>query len=113
MGICMGTMRLLTLTAYKNQLQMRIQGVTENLMGIQSQLDELVTMGADLDPDSDTLKDLKIKKEELNLVEKKLEQMQKQFQSQLEAVNQEINSCQQMLSNDIQSGIFSYGLGGR
>lgn len=113
MGVVASTMRLLILTAYKNQLEMRVQGVTENLVGLQSQIDELVTIGADLDPDSDALKELKVKKERLNLIEKKLEMMQKQFQAKLEAVNQEIQSCQQMLSGNIQSGIFSYSLGGR
>ncbi len=113
MGLIASSMRLLTLTAYKNQLEMRIQSVTESLIGLQSQIDELVTIGADLDPDSDALKDLKVKKERLNLIEKKLEMQQKQFQTQLEAVNQEIQSCQQLVSSTIQSGIFGYSLGGR
>ena len=111
MGLVASTMRLLTLTAQKNQLEMRIQSVTENLAGLQAEINDLVSIGADLDADSDALKDLKAKKERLNLVEKKLEMMQKQFQAQLEAVNQEIQGCQQMLSGNIQSGIFSYTLG--
>lgn len=106
-------MRLQTLIAYKNQLEMRIQSVTESMVGLQSQADELVTIGADLDPDSDALKELKVKKERLNLIEKKLEMQQKQFQTQLEAITQEIQSCQQMVQNNIQSGMFSYTLGGR
>ena len=73
----------------------------------------MVSIGADLDPDSDALKELKVKKERLNTIEKKLEMQQKQFQTQLEAVNQEIQSCQQMLVGNIQSGIFGYSLGGR
>ena len=113
MGLIASSMRLLTLTAYKNELEIRIQSVTENLIGLQSQTDELVSIGADLDPDSDALKELKVKKERLNLIEKKLEMQQKQFQTQLEAVNQEIQSCQQMLVGNIQSGIFGYSLGGR
>lgn len=113
MGLIAASMRLQTLIAYKNQLEMRIQSVTESMVGLQSQADELVTIGADLDPDSDALKDLKIKKERLNLIEKKLEMQQKQFQTQLEAITQEIQSCQQMVQNNIQSGMFSYTLGGR
>ena len=112
MGLIASTMRLLTLTAYKNQLEMRVQSVTESLVGLQSQIDELVSIGADLDPDSDALKDLKVKKERLNLIEKKLEMQQKQFQAKLEAVNQEMQSCQQMLSGNIQSGMFKYTLNG-
>ncbi len=113
MGLIAASMRLQTLIAYKNQLEMRIQSVTESMVGLQSQADELVTIGADLDPDSDALKDLKVKKERLNLIEKKLEMQQKQFQTQLEAITQEIQSCQQMVQNNIQSGMFSYTLGGR
>ena len=94
MGLIAASMRLQTLIAYKNQLEMRIQSVTESMVGLQSQADELVTIGADLDPDSDALKDLKVKKERLNLIEKKLEMQQKQFQTQLEAITQEIQSCQ-------------------
>ena len=104
-------MRLLTLTAYKNSLEMRIQSVTENMMGLQEQIDELVTIGADLGTDSDKLKHLKAKKERLNLIEKKLEMQQKQFQTQLEAVNQEIQSCQQSVTQNVQ-GLFSYSLSG-
>ena len=92
---------------------MRVQGVTENLVAIQSQANELVEIGTDLDPDSVALKDLNAKKERLNLIEKKLEMQQKQFQAQLEEVNQELQSCQQMLAGTIQSGIFGYSLGGR
>ena len=113
MGLIAASMRLQTLIAYKNQLEMRIQSVTESMVGLQSQADELVTIGVDLDPDSDALKDLKVKKERLNLIEKKLEMQQKQFQTQLEAITQEIQSCQQMVQNNIQSGMFSYTLGGR
>ena len=113
MGLIAASMRLQTLIAYKNQLEMRIQSVTESMVGLQSQADELGTIGADLDPDSDALKDLKVKKERLNLIEKKLEMQQKQFQTQLEAITQEIQSCQQMVQNNIQSGMFSYTLGGR
>lgn len=113
MGLIASSMRLQTLIAYKNSLEMRIQSVTENMMGLQDQIDELVTIGADLDPDSDSLKELKVKKERLNLIEKKLEMQQKQFQTQLEAVNQEIQSCQQMVVQNIQGGMFSYSLGGR
>ena len=113
MGLIAASMRLQTLIAYKNQLEMRIQSVTESMVGLQSQADELVTIGADLDPDSDALKDFKVKKERLNLIEKKLEMQQKQFQTQLEAITQEIQSCQQMVQNNIQSGMFSYTLGGR
>mgnify|MGYP000342881248 CR=1 FL=1 len=109
MGLIAASMRLQTLIAYKNQLEMRIQSVTESMVGLQSQADELVTIGADLDPDSDALKDLKVKKERLNLIEKKLEMQQ----TQLEAITQEIQSCQQMVQNNIQSGMFSYTLGGR
>lgn len=112
MGLVASTMRLMTLTAYKNELEMRIHSVTENLVAIQSQADELISIGTDLDPDSVALKDLNAKKERLNLVEKKLEMEQKQFQAQLDAVNQELQSCQQALAGTIQSGIFSYSLGG-
>ena len=113
MGLIAASMRLQTLIAYKNQLEIRIQSVTESMVGLQSQADELVTIGADLDPHSDALKDLKVKKERLYLIEKKLEMQQKQFQTQLEAITQEIQSCQQMVQNNIQSGMFSYTLGGR
>jgi hypothetical protein len=112
MGLVASTMRMMCLTAYKNQLEMRIQGVTENLVAIQEQANELVTIGTDLDPDSVALKDLNAKKERLNLIEKKLEMEQKQFQAQIEEVNQELQACQQALSTTIQSGIFGYTLGG-
>ena len=36
---------------------------------------------------------------------------QKLLQARLQEVMQEMQSCQQMLGADIQSGLFSYGMG--
>jgi len=103
MAVLANSMRLQTLISYRNQLEMRLQGVTEDMMALQSQVDELVSIGSDLDPDSESLKELKVKKERLNLIEKKLEVQQKQWQAKLEAVNQEIQGCEQNLSKSIQN----------
>lgn len=112
MAVLANSMRLQTLISYRNQLEMRLQGVTEDMSALQSQVDELLSIGSDLDPDSETLKELKIKKERLNLIEKKLEVQQKQWQAKLEAVNQEIQGCEQNLSKSIEAA-YTNSLAGR
>ena len=45
------------------------------------------------------------------MIEKRIDQQMKALQARLQEVMQEMQACQQMLGADIQSGLFSYGMG--
>ena len=90
MGVLASTMRLMTLTA---------------------QITEDEEFYNDLDPQSPTARSMATEKKRLNQLEKKLEVEQKALQTRLQQVLQEMQACQQMLGADIQSGMFSYGMG--
>ena len=111
MGVLASTMRLMTLTATKNDLEFRLMGITEKMSALTAQICDLDEYNGSLDPDSATVRTLETKKKRLNQLEKKLDMQQKLLQARLQEVMQEMQSCQQMLGADIQSGLFSYGMG--
>ncbi len=111
MGVLASTMRLMTLTATKNDLEFQLMSITERMSALTAQIGECDEFCGDLDPDSPTVRTLETKKKRLNEMERKLDMRQKLLQARLQQVMQEMQACQQMLGADIQSGIFSYGMG--
>ena len=111
MGVLAATMRLMTLTATKNDLEFRLMGITERMSALTAQIAEKDEFCSDLDPESETVRTLEAEKKRLNQLERKLDMEQKMLQARLQQVMQEMQACQQMLGADIQSGMFSYGMG--
>ena len=111
MGVLASTMRLMTLTATKNDLEFRLMGITERMAALTAQIAEKDEFMADLDPESVTVRQMESEKKRLNQLEKKLDMEQRMLQARLQQVMQEMQACQQMLGADIQSGMFSYGMG--
>ncbi len=111
MGVLASTMRLMTLTATKNYLEFKLASNTEKMAALTAQITEDEEFYNDLDPQSPTARSMATEKKRLNQLEKKLEVEQKALQTRLQQVLQEMQACQQMLGADIQSGMFSYGMG--
>ncbi|MBO6271370.1 hypothetical protein J6O48_01170 [bacterium] len=111
MGVLASTMRLMTLTATKNDLEFRLMSITEKMSALTAQIAEKDEFCADLDPESTTVRQMEAEKKRLNELERKLDMQQKMLQARLQQVMQEMQACQQMLGADIQSGMFSYGMG--
>jgi len=111
MGVLASTMRLMTLTSTKNYLEFQLQEKTEEMAVLTKQITENDDFYGDLDPESPTARSLAAQKKKLNMIEKRIDQQMKALQARLQEVMQEMQACQQMLGADIQSGLFSYGMG--
>lgn len=111
MGVALAQLRMMYLTLRRNDLEYKVQLVTQTQMGLSRSLDGLINLETDLDPDSPELKVLQQRKQRLQGVEKKLEMQMQRYQSQLKMVETEFQSAQKMLDKNIQRS-FTYG-GGR
>ena len=111
MGVIASTMRLMTLTCTKNYLEFKLASNTEKMSVLTAKITENEEFFGSLDPESPQMSEYRVKKAEYNELEKKLEMEQKMLQTRLQQVMQEMQACQQMLGADIQSGMFSYGMG--
>lgn len=114
MGILATTMRLMILTNSKNDYEMRLMDLAQKISGVTSQIADIDEFNCGLDPNDKEVRKLEAEKKKLNQYEKQLENQQKIWQTQLQEITQEMQACQQMLSQNIQSsGFFTYGLGQR
>jgi hypothetical protein len=103
--------RSLCLIFMQHDLENKIMLITETKMGLANSVNSLLTVGTDLDPDSPEMKKLELRKQKLQLIEKKLDAELQQYQTKLKMVETEMEAVKHMLDRDIQRS-FSYG-GGR
>lgn len=114
MGVLASQMRLMTLIATRNNLEFRALSITEKMNKLMVQIAECDEFMGDLDPNSPEIQTMNTEKRRLNEYEKKLQMQQQAIQTRLQQVVSEIGACQNMLNAGIQqSGLFTYGMGGR
>ncbi|MCR5265150.1 MAG: hypothetical protein K6E29_00980 [Cyanobacteria bacterium RUI128] len=112
MGIIASTMRLMTLTNTKNYLEYKLASNTEKMGVLTAKVTENEEFYGSLDPESPEMSQYRIRKAELNEMEKKLDAEQKMLQTRLQQVATEMEACQRLLYEGIQrSGMFTYGMG--
>lgn len=110
MGLISSQIRVAFLTLYRSDLEFRIQMLTQTRLQLSSSVNELVSVGTDLDPDSPEMKVLNSRQERLKMIDQKLDAELKRFQNQLQAVDTEIDSAQKFVDKNIKS-TFSYAGG--
>ncbi len=108
MGAISSLLRLTYLTNYRLDLEYKMQLITTAKLNLSAGINELVSVGTDLDPDSPEVKALEKKKERLYLVEKRLEERRLRYETQLKMVEGEMESVRSQLDKNIQ---MSYGGG--
>lgn len=108
MGLAAATFRLMYLNSFKHELENKITIVTESKLSLTKTISELTSASTDMDPESEVTKQLNQRKERLNALDKKLDDQMQLYNSQLEMVNTELQSCQKMQADSIKSS-FSYG----
>lgn len=108
MGLLIATIRKQYLLAYRNELEYKIQLITQSKMSLSQSVSDLLHAGTDLDPENPVVKQLEQRKEKLNLLEKKLDLQMAEYQEKLKMVEAEIQSCETMFDKSVQSA-FSYG----
>jgi len=108
MGLASTVFREMYLTAYRYELQRKIQSITEAKLALTSSVTNLVALGSDMDPESTEAKQLSARKAKLELMEQKLDMQLKQYNTQMEAVDTELKSVESVKKDEIQRS-FSYG----
>lgn len=107
MGILAAAIRKQYLIASKNELQYKIQLITQAKMELSKSVSDLLNVGTDLDPENPVVKQLEQRKEKLNLLEKKLDMEMNEYKERLEMIEAEEKSCEEMFKSGVQSS-FSY-----
>ena len=109
MSFVTGSIRLFYLTQLKNDLEYKIMLITEAKMDMSKSITDLIGVGTNLDPDSPVIKDMKARREKLELMSQELDAKMNLYKSKLEAVKNEINEAKGMVKDGAQNE-FKYGL---
>lgn len=109
MGLITSTFRMMYLTAYQFNLESKIQWISTAKMELMASSDEIMRLGNDLDPDNPAVKQLEARRDKLSVLEKKLDMQMQDYQTRLQAVNRELESCKGAVNNAIDRS-FSYQL---
>ena len=102
MGLLIAQLRLAQINSYRSDLEYKIQLISTTRLDLSSQINNMVSLGSDMDPDSPEAKALEKKKERLYQAEKALEQKLQRFQTQLQMIEAEEQGVRQMLQSAIQ-----------
>jgi len=102
MGLAAATIRLMQLNMERLDLEYKVQLISDAKMNLARTITDLVNVGTDLEPDSPVVKKLEQRKERLYLLEKKLDMQMSQYNIRLKMIEQETQSCQQMIDKNIQ-----------
>ena len=109
MGFVTGSIRLFYLTQLKNDLKYKIMLIAEAKTDMAKAATDLIGVGTDLDPDSPIVKDMKARREKLEIMSKELDAKMVLYKSKLEAVDSEINEVKGMVKEGAQNE-FKYKL---
>ena len=109
MGLITSSFRMMYLTAYQLTLETKIQWISTAKMELCSSSSEIMSLGNDLDPDNPAVKQLEARRDKLAVLEKKLDLQMQEYQTRLEMVNKELDSCKNAVSSAIERS-FSYQL---
>jgi len=110
MGLFTSQIRLIFLTLYKDDLEYKMQLLSGTKLQILNSMNELISVGSDLDPDSPEMKLLEQRRQRLELVNKKLDSQLETYKTQLSAITNELESVNKMVENNAKS--FNYYRGG-
>ncbi|MBR1617275.1 hypothetical protein IJ670_03905 [bacterium] len=102
MGLLVSIFRLAQIRNYRSDLEYQIQLVHSTKLDLSSQINSLVGLRTNLEPDSKEAKELEKKKERLMQAEKALDQQLERYQTQLDMINQEEQQVRQQKQEAIQ-----------
>ena len=107
MGLITSTYRMMYLTAYKLDLETKMQWIATAKMELMSSSDEILALGNDLDPENPAVKQMEARRDRLTVLEKKLDLQMKEYQTRLQMVDAELTSCEGAVSKALESS-FKY-----
>lgn len=109
MGLITSTFRMMYLTAYQLTLETKIQWISTAKMELCASEDEILSLGNDLDPDNPAVKQLEARRNKLAVLEKRLDVQMQSYQTRLQMVQKELESCKGAINSAIDRS-FSYQL---
>ena len=109
MGLITSTFRMMYLTAYQLTLETKIQWISTAKMELCASSDEILALGNDLDPDNPAVKQMEAKRDRLVALEKRLDTQMQEYQTRLNMVQAELQSCKGAVDKAIDRS-FSYQL---
>ena len=109
MGLITSSFRMMDLTSYQFSLESKIQWISTAKMELVASSDEILALGKDLDPDNPAVKQLEARRDKLSVLEKRLDLQMQEYQTRLNMVKAELESCKNAVESSIQRS-FSYQL---
>lgn len=104
MGLTAATVNQQYLIAYKNDLEYKMSLISQAKMNLADSTRDLVTVGADMDPDNPAVRQLEQRKARLNLLEKKLDMEMEDYQTKLKMIEAGIEENKRMIDSNIKKG---------
>lgn len=104
MGLTAATVNQQYLIAYKNDLEYKMSLISQAKMNLADSTRDLVTVGADMDPDNPAVRQLEQRRARLNLLEKKLDMEMEDYQTKLKMVEAGIEENKRMIDSNIKKG---------
>ena len=101
MGLAASQARFLTLTARKSDLELTGQQINQSRLQLANITNQLFTIAANLDPDSDQSIQIQLRINSLQALDKALELQLRRVDSQQQAVQTEIQAVQKVIDKNI------------
>ena len=102
MSFVLGSIRLFYLTQLKNDLQYKIMLINESKMDMARSITDLMSVGTDLDSENPIIKDMKARRDKLELMVKQLDAQLEIYKSKMQAVDTEIQGVREEIKNSAQ-----------
>lgn len=102
MGLLLAQLRQAQINQYRSDLEYQIQLVSTTKLDLSSQINDIVGLGSDMEPDSPEMKALEKKKERLYQAEKALDAQLQRYQNQLQMIEAEEQTVKQQIQSAIQ-----------
>ena len=93
---------MMYLTAYQLTLESKIQWISTAKMELMASSNDIMSLGNDLDPDNPAVKQMEARRDRLTLLEKKLDMQMQEYQTRIQAVQKELESCKQAVNSAIE-----------
>lgn len=103
MGLTAATVNQQYLIAYKNDLEYKISLINQTKMNLADSSRDLITVGADMDPDNPAVRQLEQRRARLNLLEKKLDMEMEEYQTKLKMVEEGMKTNNEMIDKNIST----------
>lgn len=107
MGLFIALIRRRELQIMRSSAQWNLMLITRAKSVAHESVNDLMQIGTDYETDSVVAKRLQNRQYQLKIYEEKLDQQKAELETQLQEINAELKSCEQMINESIQNS-FTY-----